>query len=72
MERLGQLPAEEDEVRQAALESDDFDLRLAAIEELSLALAENYGYFADSPPEERAPAVDRWRAALAARPELEV
>jgi hypothetical protein len=56
----------------AALESEDFDLRLAAIEELSRAFTENLGYFADSPEAERAEAVGRWRDALAARPELEV
>jgi hypothetical protein len=55
-----------------ALESEDFELRLAAIEELSRAFTENLGYFADSPEQERAQAVGRWRAALAARPELEV
>jgi HEAT repeat protein len=56
----------------AALESQDFDLRLAAIEELSRAFQDNLGYFADSPDDERAPAAARWRQALAARPDLDL
>jgi HEAT repeat protein len=56
----------------AALESGDFDLRLAAIEELSVAVGEHFGYFADSPEPERAEAVARWRDAVAARPQLEI
>ncbi len=55
-----------------ALDSDDFDLRLAAIEELSRRFGDNLGYFADGPQKERDAAVERWKATLASRPQLEV
>lgn len=55
-----------------ALDAEDFDLRLAAIEELSRTFGDNYGYFADGPDAERGPAVARWRAIIAARPDLDL
>jgi HEAT repeat protein len=56
----------------AALESEDFEARLAAIEELSRAFGDTFGYLADSPPGERASAVSRWRSVVQSRPELEL
>lgn len=56
----------------AALEAEDFELRLAAIEELSRAFGDNAGYFADGPLEERAAAVAQWRGAAAGRPDLDL
>jgi HEAT repeat protein len=53
-----------------ALEHEEFELRLEAIEELSRALHDNLGYFADGEPFERAGAVERWRAMLAQSPWL--
>jgi len=56
----------------AALDADDFELRLAAIEELSRTFGDNFGFFADGPADERAGAVARWRAVVESRPELEL
>lgn len=56
----------------AALDSDDFELRLSAIEELSRTFGDNFGFFADGPAAERAGAVSRWRAVVQSRPELEL
>jgi HEAT repeat protein len=50
-----------------ALENEDFDLRLAAVEELSRAWGDNLGFLADGEPAERQAAVERWRAAVASR-----
>jgi HEAT repeat protein len=55
-----------------ALVADDFELRLSAIEELSRTFGDNFGFFADGPPAERASAVSRWRAVVQSRPELEI
>ncbi|MEW6432984.1 MAG: FrgA protein [Myxococcota bacterium] len=55
-----------------ALDSEDFELRLAAIEELSRTFGDNFGFFADGPQAERAGAVSRWRAVVQSRPELEL
>ncbi len=55
-----------------ALESEEFELRLAAVEELSRAFGENLGYFADGPDTDRVMAVDRWRSAISARPDFEL
>jgi HEAT repeat protein len=55
-----------------ALEADDFDLRLAAVEELSRVFGDNFGYFADGPEAEREAAVGRWRAIVASRPDLDL
>jgi hypothetical protein len=55
-----------------ALDAEDFELRLSAIEELSRTFGDNFGFFADGPPAERAGAVDRWRAVVQSRPELEL
>lgn len=55
-----------------ALESDEFELRLAAIEELSRAFGDNLGYFADGPELERAAAVDQWRIQIQTHPDFEV
>lgn len=56
----------------AALDADDFELRLSAIEELSRTFGDNFGFFADGPDAERAGAVSRWRAVVQSRPELEL
>lgn len=55
-----------------ALDSEDFELRLSAIEELSRTFGDNFGFFADGPQAERAGAVSRWRAVVQSRPELEL
>ncbi len=55
-----------------ALSSDDFDLRLSAIEELSRTFGDNHGFFADGPREERANSVARWLEVIAGRPDLEL
>jgi hypothetical protein len=55
-----------------ALANDDFDLRLAAVEELSRAWGDNLGYFADGPPAEREVGIERWRAAIGARPDFDL
>ncbi len=55
-----------------ALESEEFELRLAAVEELSRAFGENLGYFADGPDTERVLAVDKWRSAISTRPDFEL
>lgn len=55
-----------------ALDADDFDLRLAAIEELSRTFGDNFGYFADGPEREREGAVARWKNVVASRSDLEL
>jgi HEAT repeat protein len=55
-----------------ALEADDFDLRLSAIEELSRTFGDNFGFFADGPEVERAGAVSRWKAVVSSRSDLEL
>lgn len=55
-----------------ALTAEDFELRLSAIEELSRTFGDNFGFFADGPPGERAGAVSRWQAVVQSRPELEI
>lgn len=55
-----------------ALDADDFDLRLAAIEELSRTFGDNFGYFADGPERERESALARWKNVITSRPDLEV
>lgn len=55
-----------------ALVADDFDLRLAAIEELSRTFGDNYGFFADGPDAEREGAVSRWQAIVASRSDLDI
>ena len=55
-----------------ALANDDFDLRLAAVEELSRAGGDNFGYFADAPQAERDAAIDLWRGAVAARGDFDL
>ncbi|MCP3105136.1 HEAT repeat domain-containing protein, partial [Myxococcus sp. K15C18031901] len=47
----------------AALRHRELDVRLAAIEELSRALNDTLGYYADAPEAERELAVRRWEAA---------
>lgn len=46
-----------------ALRHRELDVRLAAIEELSRALSDTLGYYADAPEAERDAAVRRWEAA---------
>ena len=55
-----------------ALEGNDFDVRLSAIEELSKAFGDNFGYFADGAAGDRVASVAAWRSAVEARPELEL
>lgn len=55
-----------------ALASDDFDLRLSAIEELSRTFGDNHGFFADGPREERNASVARWQEVVTSRPDLEL
>jgi hypothetical protein len=55
-----------------ALDSPDFDARLAAIDELTRAQGDNLGYFADGAEQERYEAAQKWRALLEIKPELEV
>lgn len=55
-----------------ALDAEEFDLRLAAIEELSRTFGDNFGYFADGPEAERAGALARWRAVVASRTDLDL
>ncbi|WP_224361198.1 GspE/PulE/PilB domain-containing protein [Hyalangium versicolor] len=47
----------------AALRHKELDVRLAAIEELSRALNDTLGYYADAPEAEREAAVRRWESA---------
>jgi HEAT repeat protein len=56
----------------SALSSDDADLRLSAIEELSKVFGDNHGFLADGPPPERLRAVERWESEIAARPDLDI
>lgn len=55
-----------------ALEAEDFDLRLSAIEELSRTFGDNFGYFADGPEREREGAVARWKNVVASRSDLDL
>ncbi len=55
-----------------ALDAEDFDLRLSAIEELSRTFGDNFGFFADGPEAERAGAVSRWKAVVASRADLDL
>lgn len=55
-----------------ALASDDFDLRLSAIEELSRTFGDNYGFFADGPQAERLQALEQWQNIIGSRPDLDV
>ncbi len=55
-----------------ALASEDFDLRLAAIEELSRAFSETYGFQADGPAVERLTALEHWQNVIGSRPDLDV
>jgi hypothetical protein len=55
-----------------ALESQDVDLRLSAIEELSRSFGDTFGFFADGPEAERSSAVARWQAVVGSRGDLEL
>ncbi len=55
-----------------ALESDDVDIRLASIEELTRAFHDNRGFFVDGSPNERAAAVNLWRQYVTSRPDIEL
>lgn len=55
-----------------ALQAEDFDLRLSAIEELSRTFGDNFGFFADGPEAERAGAGARWRAVVSSRADLDL
>jgi len=54
----------------AALRSDDFDIRLSAIEELSRGTHNTFGFFADAALPEREMAIARWEQALSQDPRL--
>ncbi len=54
----------------SALRHADLDVRLSAIEELSRAMNDNLGYFADAPHAARDAAVAKWQNALAQNPKL--
>ncbi|HZA14123.1 MAG TPA: FrgA protein, partial [Myxococcaceae bacterium] len=54
----------------AALRHPELEVRLAAIEELSKALSDTLGYFADAPPAERDAAAKRWDGELTQNPRL--
>lgn len=55
-----------------ALMSEEFDLRLAAVEELSRAVGDNLGFFADGPEKERRGASERWNRLVLEKPEFDV
>lgn len=55
-----------------ALASDDFDLRLSAIEELSRTFGDNFGYFADGPSAERLASLEQWQSIIASRPDFDM
>jgi len=55
-----------------ALDAEEFDLRLSAIEELSRTFGDNFGYFADGSEAERALATTRWKAVVASRQDLDL
>ncbi len=55
-----------------ALAADDFDSRLSAIEELSIAFSDNLGFFADGPKPEREAALIRWKNFVQARKDLDL
>ncbi|MBX7113928.1 MAG: FrgA protein [Myxococcaceae bacterium] len=55
-----------------ALAADDFDSRLSAIEELSLAFSDNLGFFADGPKPEREAALTRWKNFVQARGDFDL
>jgi len=55
-----------------ALASDDFDLRLSAIEELSRTFGDNFGYFADGPSDERLASLEQWQSIIASRPDFDM
>lgn len=54
----------------AALRHPELEVRLAAIEELSKVMNDNYGYFADATPADRDAAARKWDAAIARSPRL--
>lgn len=55
-----------------ALESDDFDSRLRAIEELTAFFHDNLGYSAEGTPAERQASALRWKSLLQNRSDVEV
>ncbi len=55
-----------------ALASDDFDLRLSAIEELSRTFGDNYGYLADGPQAERVASLEQWQQLIGSRPDFDL
>ena len=56
----------------SALSDGDPDTRQAALEELSKAFGDNCGFSSDAPEPQRAEAVQRWRALVTQRPEIEL
>lgn len=55
-----------------SLATEAYEARLAAIAELSKVFSDNMGYFADASLDERIGAAQRWKDAVAARPDIEV
>jgi len=55
-----------------ALESENFEQRKQAIEELSSAIGDNFHFVADASEEERLPAVKRWQQFVAQNPHFEL
>ncbi|MBE2253449.1 MAG: HEAT repeat domain-containing protein, partial [Myxococcus sp.] len=55
-----------------ALASDDFDLRLSSIEELSRTFGDNFGFFADGPQAERLASLEQWQNVVGSRPDFDV
>jgi HEAT repeat protein len=55
-----------------ALASDDFDLRLSAIEELSRTFGDNYGFLADGPPADRKTSLEQWKYVISSRPNFDL
>jgi HEAT repeat protein len=55
-----------------ALESEEFEQRKQAIEELSEAIGDTFCFVADAPEEERLLAVQRWQQFVAQHPNFEL
>jgi len=55
-----------------ALESESFEQRKQAIDELAGAIGDNFHFVADASEEERMPAVNRWRQFVAQNPSFEL
>jgi hypothetical protein len=54
----------------AGLRHGEVEIRTSSIEELTRAVSDNFGYFADAPQKDRDAAVRKWESALTAHPRL--